>query len=224
VTEGQTSCPRCGTAVEPHQEYCLECGLRLHTPGLVPALASGWRRRVHWYPGDWIWPSLLALVIAVVAGGAAIWWTRDAESAATETFVGDTTQLPTTPTNLPPTTAASPTVPTTTTRSTRATTTRRRSSRNRLIEWPKGRSAWTLVLVSLPTSAGRQQAVARARQALDAGLTQVGVIDSSRYSSLHPGYYVIFSGIYPSLSEAQDAASKAANAGYGNAYARRLTS
>jgi hypothetical protein len=225
VSQGQSPCPRCGTAVEPHQEYCLECGLRLQTPGLVPALASGWRRRLRWYPGDWIWPSLLALVIAVVAGGAAIWWTRDAESAATETLVGDTTQLPTTPTAVPPTTAPpSPTVPTTTTRTTRTTTTQRRQSGNRLIEWPKGRNAWTLVLVSLPTSAGRERAVARARQALDAGLSQVGVIDSSRYSSLHPGYYVIFSGIYPSLSEAQDAASKAAGAGYGNAYARRVTS
>ena len=225
MTESQTPCPRCGTAVEPLQEYCLECGLRLQTPGLVPALATGWRRRLRWYPGDWIWPSLLALVIAVVAGGAAIWWTRDAESAATETVVGDTSQLPTAPATTAPTTApASPTVPTATIRTTRTTTTQRPGSSNRLIEWPKGRNAWTLVLVSLPTSAGREQAVARARQALGAGLRQVGVLDSSRYSSLHPGYYVIFSGIYPSLSEAQDAASKAANAGYGNAYARRVTS
>ena len=225
MTESQTPCPRCGTAVEPLQEYCLECGLRLQTPGLVPALATGWRRRLRWYPGDWIWPSLLALVIAVVAGGAAIWWTRDAESAATETVVGDTSQLPTAPATVAPTTAlASPTVPTATTRTTRTTTTQRPGSSNRLIEWPKGRNAWTLVLVSLPTSAGREQAVARARQALGAGLRQVGVLDSSRYSSLHPGYYVIFSGIYPSLSDAQDAASKAAGAGYGNAYARRVTS
>jgi hypothetical protein len=225
VSESQTPCPRCGAAVEPLQEYCLECGLRLRTPGLVPALASGWRRRLRWYPGDWIWPSLLALVIAVVAGGAAIWWTRDAESAATETVIGDTSQLSTAPPTVAPTTApASPTVPTATTRTTRATTTQRSGSSNRLIEWPKARNAWTLVLVSLPTSAGREQAVARARQALGAGLRQVGVLDSSRYSSLHPGYYVIFSGIYPSLGEAQDAASKAAGAGYGNAYARRVTS
>jgi hypothetical protein len=203
------------------QEYCLECGLRLQTPGLVPALATGWRRRLHWYPGDWIWPSLVALVIAVVAGGAAIWWTRDAESASTETIVGDTSQLPTAPATVPLTTAPqAPTVPTT---STRTTTTKRPPSGNRLIEWPKGRNAWTLVLVSLPTSAGRAQAVAKARQALGAGLTQVGVLDSSHYASLHPGYFVVFSGIYPSLSEAQTAASKAAGAGYGNAYARRVT-
>jgi hypothetical protein len=223
VSDAQTPCPRCGTAVEPLQEYCVECGLRLHTPGVVPALATGWRRRLRWYPGDWIWPSLLALLIAVVAGGAAIWWTRDAESAATETVIGDTSQLPTAAVTVSPTTSRpAPTVPTT--KTTRTSTTKRRAASNRLIEWPKGRTGWTLVLVSLPAPAGRQQAIARARQALAAGLTQVGVIDSSEFSSLHPGYFVVFSGIYPSLSEAQAAASKAAGAGYGNAYARRVTS
>lgn len=223
MTDTET-CPRCGAPVEPTQEYCVECGLRLRTPGVVPTLARGWRRRLRWYPGDWIWPSLVALVVAVVAGGAAIWWTRDAESAATETFVGDTSQLPTIPTTTPapPTTSPSPTVPTSTTRTTRTGTTQGPSSK-RPIEWPKGRNGWTLVLVSIPTSSGRQAALARAQQALDAGLTQVGVIDSSGYSSLHPGYYVIFSGVYPSLSEAQAAASKAAAAGYGNTYARRIT-
>jgi SPOR domain len=222
MSDGQTPCPRCGTAVEPLQEYCLECGLRLQSPGLVPALATGWRRRVRWYPGDWIWPSLLALVVAIVAGGAAILWTRDAESAASETLVGDTTQLPTTVATVTPTTAGpSPTVPTTTAR---RTTTRRREEPRRLIEWPRRRAGWTLVLASLPTSSGRPAANAKARQAMAAGLRQVGVLDSSRYSSLHPGYYVVFSGIYASLGEAQNAASRAADAGYGNAYARRVTS
>jgi hypothetical protein len=220
MSDQQTPCPRCGTAVEPLQEYCLECGLRLHTPGLVPALATGWRRRLRWYPGDWIWPSLLALVVAVAAGGAAIWWTRDAQSAAPETLVGDTTPLPTTVETIPETTApAAPTVPTTTTR----TRTTPRSTRRRMIEWPQGRSGWTLVLASLPTTAGRNAAVAKARQALSAGLPQVGVLDSARYSSLHPGYFVVFSGVYDTLSTAQDAASRAADRGYGNAYARRVT-
>jgi len=214
-------CPRCGTATEPHQEYCLECGLRLRTPGLVPALSEGWRRRVRWYPGDWIWPSLAALVVAVIAASAAIVWTRDAQSAPSETLVGDTTQLPTTVATIEPTTAPpSPTAPTTTRAQQRPPPPQRR----RLIEWPRGRSGWTLVLASLPTSAKREAALAQARQALAAGLPQVGVIDSSRYSSLHPGYYVVFSGVYNSLSEAQTAASRAADAGYGNAYARRVTS
>jgi hypothetical protein len=175
---------------------------------------------VAWYPGDWIWPSLAALVIAAIAASAVIVWTRDAQSAASETLIGETSQLPTTIPTIEPTTAPpSPTVPTTTT-----PTQRRPPPRRRLIEWPRGRSGWTLVLASLPSSAQREAAVAKARQALAAGLPQVGVLDSARYSSLHPGYFVVFSGVYDSLSTAQDAASRAADAGYGNAYARRVTS
>jgi hypothetical protein len=221
--EPQTRCPRCGSPAEPLQEYCLECGLRLRTPGLVPALASGWQRRVRWYPGDWIWPALLALVVAILAGAAAILWTRDAESAPRETLVGDTSPLPTVTATVP--TAPTQTTPTVPTAPTRTTPTTPQPPRTRtLAAWPKGRSGWTLVLASLPASAGRKAAVGKARQALDAGLTQVGVLDSSEFSSLHPGYFVVFSGTYDSLSEAQDAASRAAQKGYGNTYARRITS
>lgn len=221
--EPQTRCPRCGSPAEPLQEYCLECGLRLRTPGLVPALASGWQRRVRWYPGDWIWPALLALVVAILAGSAAILWTRDAESAPRETLVGDTSPLPTVTATVP--TAPTQTTPTVPTTPTRTTPTTPQPPRTRtLAAWPKGRSGWTLVLASLPASAGRKAAVGKARQALDAGLTQVGVLDSSEFSSLHPGYFVVFSGTYDSLSEAQDAASRAAQKGYGNTYARRITS
>src|SRR5918999_2915886 len=131
---GAEPCPRCGAATEPLQEYCLECGHRLRTPGLVPALAQGWRRRLSWYPGDWIWPSLAALVVAVVAASAAIVLTRDAESAASRTLVGDTSPLPTVTEELEPTTATAPTVPT----STAPVRPRRPVQRPRLIEWPRG--------------------------------------------------------------------------------------
>jgi hypothetical protein len=218
----QGVCPGCGAETEPQQEYCVECGLRLQAPGVVPALARGWRRHARWYPGDWIWPALAALVVAAVATSAAILWTREAQSAASRTLVGDTSPLPTTVATVEPVlTTPTATVPTTTT----PTRTRPRSSqRRRLIEWPRGRSGWTLVLASYPTSAKRDVAVAKAREALRAGLPQVGVLDSSRYASLHPGYFVVFSGVYATLSTAQDAASRAADQGYGNVYARRVTS
>ena len=217
-----TTCPRCGATVEPLQEYCLECGLRVRGGGVVPSLASGWQRRLHWYPGDWVWPSLLALVVAVIAAAGAIWWTRDASSAASTTVVGDTAPLPTVQTTESVPTAPAATVPT----QTRPTTTapQRPPARRSLIEWPQGRNGWTLVLVSLPTTAGRPQAVGRAREAVRAGLDDVGVLDSAEYASLHPGYYVVFSGVYPTIAAAQDAVSDAAEAGFENAYARRVTS
>jgi hypothetical protein len=71
-----------------------------------------------------------------------------------------------------------------------------------LTEWPADRAAWTNVLVSIPKVQGRDAALARAEQARGRGLRQVGVLDSSRYASLHPGYWIVFSGIYPSEAEA----------------------
>ncbi len=47
--------------------------------------------------------------------------------------------------------------------------------------------------------------LARARIARAKKLPQVGIIDSSRYASLHPGYWIVFSGVYASEAEATSA-------------------
>lgn len=73
---------------------------------------------------------------------------------------------------------------------------------SRLEQWPAGTSAWTNILVSVPKIEGRDAAVARAEQARKRGLRRVGVLDSSRYASLHPGYWMVFAGVYPSEPEA----------------------
>ena len=82
----------------------------------------------------------------------------------------------------------------------------------RLAVWPAGRDGWTNVLISIPKVEGRDAAVARAEQARKRGLARVGVLDSSKYSSLHPGYWVVFVGVYASQPEAASAlrAAKAA--------------
>src|SRR6185312_10847622 len=67
------TCPRCGAAREPDQEYCVECGLRLPpVKGRLPAFRRWWIRRFGWYPGDWAWLSLLTLLVAVAGAAAAI--------------------------------------------------------------------------------------------------------------------------------------------------------
>jgi hypothetical protein len=71
-----------------------------------------------------------------------------------------------------------------------------------LADWPAETSGWTNVLISVPKVEGRDAAVARAEQARRKGLRRVGVLDSSRYASLHPGYWVVFAGVYPSEPEA----------------------
>jgi hypothetical protein len=78
------------------------------------------------------------------------------------------------------------------------------------------------VLASVPEGTGARAAAERqARRALDAGLSQVGVLVSSRYSSLHPGYLVVFTGVYGNVSAAERGLSRARNAGY-QAYTRQV--
>jgi hypothetical protein len=72
-------------------------------------------------------------------------------------------------------------------------------------DWPAGVDGWTIALTSVPQIEGRKEAEARARVARRRGLAQVGVLDSSRYASLHPGYWIVFSGVYDSEAEATSA-------------------
>jgi hypothetical protein len=72
-------------------------------------------------------------------------------------------------------------------------------------EWPSGEAGWTIALVSLPQTGGRAPALARAKAARKKKLDAVGVLDSSRYASLHPGYWIVFAGIYASEAEATSA-------------------
>ena len=72
-------------------------------------------------------------------------------------------------------------------------------------EWPSGEDGWTIALASLPQTGGRASALARAKSARRKGLDEVGVLDSSRYASLHPGYWIVFSGVYASEAEATSA-------------------
>jgi hypothetical protein len=76
-------------------------------------------------------------------------------------------------------------------------------------EWPTDEDGWTIALASVPQTAGRATALGRARAARRKGLPQVGVLDSSRYASLHPGYWIVFSGVYSSEAEATSALEEA---------------
>jgi hypothetical protein len=98
-----------------------------------------------------------------------------------------------------------------------------RPNPNALTEWPAGKSGYTLVLESLPVTAGRQAAVARARKAKRNGLQNAGVLVSSEYSSLHPGYFVVFSGVYASQADASAGLAAAQAKGFPDAYQTRVT-
>ena len=238
-------CPRCGASFERLQEYCLECGGRLPTNrGAAGFLAYEWQRRLAWYPGDWIWPVLVLLVLAGVAAAAAVAAGSTRRSGASTIVatnaritvgpgaarqpvpvVSPTSTLPAAPqpTIATGTLPLAPGAPSTSAATTPKPPAKPKANPNALAVWPAGKSGYTDILESLPISAGRDAAVQRARAAKRAGLTSVGVIVSAQYSSLQPGYFVVFAGIYPTPAQARNGLANAHAHGYSSAYQTRVT-
>lgn len=220
IGPGVGACPRCDASVAPGQEYCLGCGSRLPSTGRVlPALSGAWRTRFHWYPGDWMWSALVLFAVAGFATAAALVATEEGTSGARPLVATFDKPAPVTQPRVATSTPAPPRGEQTTTRPP-TTTTRPR----RLVQWPPGRSAYTVVLASYPSNTGQPTAMRLARNALRAGLPDVGVLDSSRYASLHPGYFVVFSGVYESADDAASALAAAQRLGYERAYTRQIVS
>jgi hypothetical protein len=170
-----SECPRCGARAVSGQEYCLECGVHLPGSGLTGP-RRGSRR-------GWLLRTASALVVALAGAAVAVAATNSGrDSAKVVTATGGFATLPTTSTL--PSPEAGPAG---------------------IVEWPAGEDGWTIVLASLPQIEGRRVAVARTRQARRKGMSPVGILDSSRYASLHPGYWIVFTGIYGSEAEATSA-------------------
>jgi hypothetical protein len=220
-------CPTCGAPHDPYQEYCLECGHRLPT-------AYGVRRPQIWSRESplWLWAALLALLLVALVAGAivAVAATRGDNNQSSPTTsipvvttgpgvtdtVGVITQPPTVTINPP--TFSTTTIPTTTS----GTTTFGTTTTSGIISWPAGKDGYTIVLKSTPVSQGRGPAEQAAQQAINNGLPQVGILNSSDYSSLNPGYYVTFTGVYDTSQEAQNHLANARSKGFPLAYDRQV--
>jgi hypothetical protein len=177
-----TTCPRCGEHAAEGQEYCLECGARVSGPGPSGTRDLGSR---------WILRALLAAVVALGGAAVAVAATNGGTgNAELTTAVGGFT-----------TAAGAATLPEPS-----------EGGSSSVADWPAGTDGWTIALASFPQTGGREKADARARRARARGLAQVGVLDSSRYASLHPGYWVVFSGVYGSAAEATSALERARRA------------
>jgi hypothetical protein len=202
-------CPRCGERFDPFQEYCLECGARL--PG---SYTHG--RPVSRSSSRWLWATVVALLLVALVAGAIV------AVAATDNG-GDSTGgakaaggkraglVGANAVAVPATTGL---------RTTKAA--RTKASRAAPITWPS-KNGYTVVLLSVETSAGREGADKAARNAIRAGLPDVGVLDSSDFSSMRSGYYVVFSGVYGTIQEANSALGVARSSGYELAYPREIT-
>ena len=78
-----------------------------------------------------------------------------------------------------------------------------------LSTWPARTDAWSIVLASIPKAQGRAPAKAIADEAVQRGLARVGILDSSRFASLHPGYWMVFTGVYETEPDANGALQRA---------------
>ena len=230
-------CARCGAPHDAYQEYCLECGARLARA--YPSATWTWRRETWTRESPvWFWATFLALLlVALIAGAIVLAATAgggDDEPARTgRQGAGPSTSVvgvapAITTSTLPPTVTITPTtgtttIPTLTTRTTTGTTTTTTGTTDAVIAWPASKSGYTVILTSVPTSQGRSRAEATAREAIDDGLSEVGVLNSSDFSSLNAGYYVVFSGIHDTEAQARAALPRVRQAGYPIAYLREIT-
>ena len=187
-------CQRCGGGLTEEQEWCLQCGA---ATGTRVVAARGWRVPI-------VVASIVLALSAIAVAVAIVTLADDAERVtdpqaaavgASPTVTGQATPT-TTPTPTPtvePTTTPAPTPTPEPTPDTGAPG---------LATWPSGKSGWTVVLSSDTTrSAAQQKATDFAAQ----GIAGVGVLNSDNFSSLQPGYFVVFAGEYDSQSAAGDA-------------------
>jgi hypothetical protein len=225
-------CPNCGAPHDVYQEYCLECGRRLPGAYVGGRYAEIWRRD----SPIWLWAALAALLLVALVSGAvvALAATDDGKDSAPATSipvvstspsttdtVGVVTQPPTITINPPTTTTTATTTFSTTTFGTTTFGTTTTTGSN--VTWPPNKDGYTVVLKSVPTSNGRSGAEQAADKARTNGLSQVGILNSSDFSSLNPGYYVTFTGIYDTESQANAALPNARSKGFPTAYVREVS-
>lgn len=233
-------CPNCGAGYATDQEYCLECGARLPArqsarpprslvaaaiilgllaaAGVVAGIVLAGRDG-----GDDGSPVATGAFETTITGPATQTFEPSTDAPPLpETDGGTDTGLPPVETTLVPggTNPEPPGTATTPPPDTPTTTTPPSSTGG---EWPPGQSGYTVIVASIPQSQGEAAAQAEAERARAAGLSQAGVLDSSQFSSLRPGFYVVFTGVYSTLDQAKAALPTARAAGFSDAYTRRVT-
>ena len=225
IAAAERACPRCGTPRRASRTTASSCGLRL------PASPAGSRRCARLDPPVRLVSRRLDLGRPADAarrdrgrGARSRSPTRARVNGGT-TIVASANRLPRRATQpVPPGAAALPDRA----RADRDRTTPRPRRRRRAIgpngrvSWPATRDGWTIVLVSYPFARGRAPRCDRARAA---GLGFRGSACSSRrdFSSLHPGYAIVFSGVYSSRADAEAALTSARATGFGTAYTREIS-
>jgi hypothetical protein len=171
---------------------CTRCGATL-AGGQAYCVECGLRHTPTRRSVHWAWPAAAAALVA--AAGAAVAVAAGADEPGASTIVALTPLRP--------------------------AIGQQAVGNAKIRSWP-GRDGYTVVISAVPVSAGTNAARARAKAAVAAGLSDVGILSSSRYSSLHPGYWIVFSGVYRRLDDALAALPRAVRHTR-TAYAQQIT-
>jgi sporulation related protein len=183
-----SDCPNCGAEAERGQLVCVECGNRL-------ALKEEGGDRRPFDNATAIAVLLAVIVVGAVAFGFALSELTDGSggsSAAADHPKTDQAAAPTTETD---------------------TGAAQQASHSLLLTWPRGVSAYTVVLVTTGDQASARKV---AREAAQSGL-EAGVLRSDAYS-LGEGFWIVFAGRFDSQPSAERQAGNLASR-YPGAYA-----
>jgi hypothetical protein len=204
----------------PDQEWCLACGAAASTEVAEP---RGWRVPIM-LAGGLALLAVLGVVLALVAlsgGGEKL---AEATPTPSPQAVPTTSPIPTaTVSPLPtesavPTETASPTGTATPapTDTPDAGDTGGDTGSTTAAAWPGG-NGWTVIIASKNSKSAAESI---ATEAQGKGLT-VGILDSSDFSSLNPGYQVVFTEKFDSKSAAEDSLGDVQK-DYPDAYVREV--
>jgi hypothetical protein len=218
----ELTCPNCAAPADPGQLMCLECGSRL---------ALDYDR-----PPTWRLPTVIVGVVLLLAGlGVAIALaaasggntTTTAASAAqpaappAQNAPADAPPTASQPTSTPPASTTAPATASAATApaaGTASTPTPAPAPAAAASGWPPGKSAFTVVLASLPSKAAADEKL-KAAQA--AGITAAAVLHSDDFPTLTSGYWVVFDGQYDTIGQAQSqAAADRGKGAFSDAYPR----
>ena len=198
-------CPACLSPVRGDQRYCLECGERLLVDEIPPPPDGGsaFSNRS---------TTLLALVaVVLIVVGVGLAWVALREPTAgedtTDTAITAPTDTVMTDTGLTDTTFTDTGMTDTGFTDTTITDTGMTDTGTSASGWPAGQTGWAVILASKSQSTFQESdAQLVADEAATAGVSMTGVLDSSLFPSLNPGYWAVFSGPYATREEADAAA------------------
>ena len=178
-------CPSCGSPLAPDQRYCLACGTRVGEPRAAPVRSSPPPQSPSAAPASRqsdVSPLAAVIGVALLGGMLLIGvligrGTNNDAPPAPVVQVGGGAATTGGPTEAPTAVAS---------------------------EWPEGTDGFTIQLSTLPKQGATAESVDAAKQAaVTSGAADAAVLDSDLYSSLPPGNYVIYSGVYTDRKSAE---------------------